>query len=52
MIASPVVGFINFMNYVISSKMSESDLWYYIESITNKDFYKNKYDFPIFLFLM
>jgi hypothetical protein len=42
MIAFPVVGFINFMNSAISSKMSESDLWYYIESIANKDFYKNK----------
>jgi len=42
MIAFPVVGFINFMNSAMSSKMSEADLWLYIESIADKDFYKNR----------
>lgn len=38
----PVVGFINFVNSAASSKMSEAELWLYIESIANKDFYKNR----------
>lgn len=42
MIAFPVVGFMNFVNSAVSSKMSEADLWMYIESIANKDFYKDR----------
>jgi hypothetical protein len=40
MIAFPIVGFMNFVGSAMSSKMSEADLWAYIESIANKDFYK------------
>ena len=36
----PVVGFMNFVGSSMSSKMSENDLWLYIESIANKNFYK------------
>jgi hypothetical protein len=39
MIAFPVFGLMNFIGSAMSSKMSESDLWLYIESIANKDFY-------------
>ena len=42
MIAFPVVGFMNFVGSAVSSKMSESDLWLYIESIANKNFYKDR----------
>ena len=42
MVVFPIFGFMNFVNSAISSKMSESDLWLYIESIANKDFYKNR----------
>lgn len=42
MIAFPIVGFMNFIGSAMSSKMSESDLWLYIESIADKDFYKNR----------
>ena len=42
MVVFPVVGFMNFVGSAMSSKMSESDLWLYIESIANKDFYKNR----------
>lgn len=41
MIAFPVLGFMNFVGSASSSKASEVDLWVYIESIANKDFYKN-----------
>ena len=40
MVAFPVLGFMNFAGSAMSSKATESDLWYYIESIANKDFYK------------
>ena len=39
MIAFPVLGFMNFVGSATSSKASESDLWYYIETIANKNFY-------------
>jgi hypothetical protein len=42
MIAFPVLGFMNFVGSASSSKASEVDLWVYIESIANKDFYKNR----------
>jgi hypothetical protein len=42
MIAFPVLGFMNFVGSAASSKSSEADLWLYIESIANKDFYKNR----------
>ena len=41
MVAFPVLGFMNFVGSATSSKASEGDLWLYIESIANKDFYKN-----------
>jgi len=40
MVAFPVLGFMNFVGSATSSKASEGDLWLYIESIANKDFYK------------
>lgn len=40
MLAFPVLGFMNFVGSAMSSKMSEADLWMYIESLANKDFYK------------
>lgn len=42
MIAFPVLGFFNFVNSALSSKMSEADVWMYVESIANKDFYKDQ----------
>jgi hypothetical protein len=42
MLAFPVLGFMNFVGSATSSKMSEVDLWMYIESQANKDFYKNR----------
>jgi len=42
MMVLPVLGLMNFVGSAMSSKMSEADLWMYIESIANKDFYKNK----------
>ncbi|MGI0058038.1 MAG: hypothetical protein ACREAK_11785 [Nitrosarchaeum sp.] len=42
MIVFPVLGFMNFVGSATSSKASESELWLYIESIANKDFYKNR----------
>ncbi len=44
MIAFPVLGFINFVNSAISSKMSESDLWFYIETVADRDFFKKLYN--------
>jgi len=41
MVAFPVLGFMNFVGSATSSKASEGDLWLYIESVANKDFYKN-----------
>ena len=41
MIAFPVLGFMNFVGSTTSSKATEGDLWLYIESVANKDFYKN-----------
>jgi len=41
MIAFPVLGFMNFVGSATSSKATEGDLWLYIESVANKDFYKN-----------
>jgi hypothetical protein len=41
MVVFPIVGFMNFVGSAMSSKASESDLWLYIESLANKDFYKN-----------
>ena len=35
MIAFPVLGFTNFVMSGISSKMSESDIWEYIEEVTS-----------------
>jgi len=40
MVAFPVLGFMNFVGSATSSKATEGDLWLYIESIANKDFYK------------
>lgn len=40
MMVFPVVGFMNFAGSAISSKMSERNLWQFIESLANKDFYK------------
>ena len=40
MMVVPVLGFFNVLNSALSSKMSEGDLWMYIESIANRDFYK------------
>ena len=42
MIVFPVMGFLNFIGSATSSKMSEANLWMYIESIADKDFYKNR----------
>ncbi len=42
MMVLPVIGLMNFVGSAMSSKMSEADLWVYIESIANKDFYKNR----------
>jgi hypothetical protein len=41
MVVFPIVGFMNFVGSAASSKASEGDLWLYIESLANKDFYKN-----------
>lgn len=40
MVIFPVLGFMNFFGSATSSKASESDLWWYIESIADRDFYK------------
>ena len=40
MVVFPVVGFMNFVGSAMSSKATEGDLWLYIESLANKDFYK------------
>jgi len=42
MVIFPFLGFMNFVGSATSSKASEVDLWLYIESIANKDFYKNR----------
>jgi len=42
MVVFPIIGFMNFVGSASSSKASEAELWMYIESIANKDFYKNR----------
>ncbi len=41
MMVFPVLGLMNFVGSAMSSKMSESDLWFYIESIADKNFAYN-----------
>ena len=44
MLAFPVFGLMNFVGSAMSSKMSEADLWLYIEQIVDKDFFKKLYN--------
>ncbi len=43
MMIFPVLGLMNFVGSAMSSKMSEADLWLYIEQTVDKDFYKKLY---------
>ena len=43
MMIFPVLGLMNFVGSAMSSKMSEADLWLFIQQTVDKDFFKKLY---------
>ncbi len=43
MMVFPVLGLMNFVGSAMSSKMSEADLWLFIQQTVDKDFFKKLY---------
>ena len=44
MMVFPVLGLMNFVGSAMSSKMSEADLWLFIEQTVDRDFFNKLYN--------